>query len=77
MSDFGYMIHHDPEVAHAITVLCDRLCSHERATSVSSLVIIRDGQGFTFRAMDGKPLQQDQDDISDGTLVNLVQPNPM
>ena len=76
MSDFGYMIHTDPEVAHAITVLCDRLCSHERATGIPSVLVIRDGQGFTFRAMDGKPLEE-QNDIADGWLLRLVQPESM
>lgn len=77
MSDNGYLVHNDPEVAHAITVLCDKLCNHERATSVSSVLVVRDGQGFVFRAMDGKPLTENQDDISDAWLIQLVRgPSP-
>ena len=61
----GYQIHPDEAVQHALTRLCDALCSWERATSRESVLILREQGGFAFRAVSGKPMDSGQDDITD------------
>ncbi len=69
---FEYELHPNGEVRLAILRLCDALCSWERATSRTSLLVVRetggDG-GFVFRASSGKPVSVDKHDISDEMLV--------
>lgn len=49
------MEHRDPEVQAALIRLNDALCSWERATSVESVLIIREAGGFEHRSVSGKP----------------------
>ena len=49
------MQHQNKEVQTAIVRLSDALCMWERATSIESVLIIREVGGFEFRAVSGKP----------------------
>ncbi len=49
------MEHRDLEVRKAIIRLNDALCMWERATSVESVLIIREQGGFVHRSVSGKP----------------------
>lgn len=64
-----YMQHPDEKVRQAITALCDRLCTWERATGRQSALIIREQGGFVFRAASGKP--SIPEGISDAQLTHL------
>jgi len=71
-SPFEYEQHPDEDVRLAILRLCDALCSWERATSRTSLLVVRetgDGGGFVFRASSGKPVSADNHDVPDEMLV--------
>lgn len=62
--------HQSPEVQAAIVRLADALCTWERTTSIESVLIIRESNGFVFRALSGKP--NIADDIPDADLVSIV-----
>jgi len=62
--------HPDPTVQQAIIKLSDALCSYERITSLTSILIIREQGGFVYRAMSGKP--GINDDITDKQLLDLL-----
>lgn len=47
--------HEDDEIRAAIIRLSDALCSYERATGLQSILIIREQNGFCYRAISGKP----------------------
>ncbi len=47
--------HPDPEVNQALIRLNDALCTWERATGRTSVLIIREEGGWTHRSMSGKP----------------------
>jgi hypothetical protein len=64
------MTHRDEEVQAAITRLSDALCTYERATSIKSVLIIREEGGFEYRALSGKPVVPD--DISDKDLLDII-----
>ncbi|MEK7535408.1 MAG: hypothetical protein AAB590_00110 [Patescibacteria group bacterium] len=66
------MQHQCDEVQQAITRLADALCSWERATSLQSVLIIREqGEpGFVFRAMSGKP--GIPDDVTDEQMIGTI-----
>ena len=64
------MIHRDEEVQKALTRLADALCTWERATSIESVLILRESCGFEFRAVSGKP--NVPADVSDSDLFALI-----
>ncbi len=64
------MEHRDPEVRKALIRLSDALCSWERATSVESVLILREAGGWQYRAVSGKPGIADE--ITDEELFNLL-----
>ncbi len=64
------MEHQDNEVKSAIIRLSDALCQYERATSIESVLVIREANGFEYRAVSGKP--NIPDDISDEQLFSLI-----
>jgi len=57
------MDHRDPKVQQAIVRLSDALCTWERATGWQSVFILKEADGFKYRAVNGKPGVPD--DISD------------
>jgi hypothetical protein len=64
------MIHPDREVQAAIVRLADALCTWERETGRRSVLIVREQEGFVFRAANGKPGVPD--DVSDEDLKNTI-----
>jgi len=64
------MEHRDPEVQKALIRLNDALCSWERATSIESVLIIREQGGFEHRSVSGKP--NVPSDVSDLDLFNII-----
>lgn len=64
------MQHPDPEVRKALIRLSDALCSWERNTGRESVLILREKDGFVYRAVDGKP--DVPDDIEDSQLLETV-----
>lgn len=48
-------VHPDGEVMKAIIRLTDALCSWERNTGRENVLIIREVEGFVYRAVNGKP----------------------
>ncbi len=64
------MEHRDPEVRKAIIRLDDALCMWERATSIESVLIIREQGSFVHRAVSGKPSVPD--DVTDEQLMNII-----
>ena len=69
------MEHRDPEVRKAIIRLDDTLCMWERATSIESVLIIREQGGFVHRAVSGKP--NILDDVTDADIIKVVISSPM
>ncbi|MBI1833422.1 MAG: hypothetical protein HYR90_01205 [Candidatus Andersenbacteria bacterium] len=67
-----YQEHPDSNVSQALTRLCDALCSWERATGRTSVLVLRESGGFHFRADSGKPLSSDNDDIPDEQLFRML-----
>ena len=63
--------HPSQHVQQKIIELCDALCSWERATSIPSVLIIRE-RGFCYRAESGKPGVPD--DLPDAMLLGMVAP---
>jgi hypothetical protein len=55
------------EVQQAIIRLADALCSWERDTGIQSVLIIREEDGYFFRASSGKPTIPD--DIPDELIL--------
>ena len=64
------MEHRDPEVRKALIRLNDALCSWERATSVESVLILREQGGFVHRSVSGKP--NVPEDIPDACLTHNI-----
>lgn len=64
------MIHRDPEVEKALIRLNDALCMWERATSIESVLIIREQGGFVHRSISGKP--NVVDDITDSQIIKTI-----
>ena len=64
------MEHPDPEVVAAVIRLLDVLCQWERAIGRSSVVVIREVEGFEVRAVDGKP--DIPADIPDAQLFQML-----
>ena len=65
--------HTDPDVRQALTRLMDALCSWERATGRTSILILREAGGYACRADSGKPLDETtQGDITDAQLMALL-----
>jgi len=64
--------HSDPEVRQALVRLADALCQWERNTGIESVLILRQKDGFVFRAVNGKP--DVPDDIPDAHLMRTVAP---
>ena len=65
--------HQDPDVNHALTRLLDALCSWERNTGRTSVLILREWGGYVCRADSGKPLdEQRMSDVTDTQLMDLV-----
>ena len=71
MSD-SWQEHEDPEVQHALDQFCDRLCTWERSTGRTSILVLREAGGFQFRADSGKPLDSSSDDITDEQLFEML-----
>lgn len=67
-----YSVHVDREIQRLIVALSDALCEYERATSIESVLIIRQQGGFVYRAQSGKP--GIPEDVSDTVLVSLLEP---
>lgn len=63
------MKHHDEAVSQALIRLDDALCSWERATGRSSVLIIREEGGFEHRSMNGKPIEVS---LPDADLMRTV-----
>ncbi len=64
------MEHRDLEVRAALIRLSDALCSFERATSIESVLILRESGGFEYRAVSGKP--GIAKDVTDSQLFSLL-----
>lgn len=64
------MMHRSEEVEKAIITLADALCTWERATSIQSVMIIREVGGFQFRAVNGKPNVPSH--VTDKELFELI-----
>ena len=60
--------HPSQEVRNALVKLSDVLCQWERATGRRNTLIYRELGGFTYRCMDGKPVPQDDNDVTDEML---------
>ncbi len=67
-----FMQHPDPDVKQALVQLCDALCTWERSTGRESVLIVREVDGFVFRAMNGKP--DVPDDVPDSYLMKIIEP---
>lgn len=65
------MYHPDKEINHKFIQLFDALCTWERSTGRSSVLIFREVGNGTLRVMDGKPVPKDRD-ISDIDLLMEV-----
>ena len=65
-----FMRHSDPEVRQALVRLTDALCTWERNTGRESVLILREVEGFTYRAVNGKP--DVPDDVSDDQLMKII-----
>lgn len=63
------MQHRDLEVQKAINHLDYALCNYERSTARESVFILRTGDGFVHRSMNGKTVIHD---ISDEELFSFV-----
>ena len=67
------MEHRCGEVRKALVRLNDALCSWERATSVESVLIIREQGGFVHRSVSGKPLPDEVcEDITDANMFKNI-----
>jgi len=64
------MEHKDPEVQKALNRLNDALCMWERATSIESVLILREQGGFVHRSISGKP--NIPDDITDSEIIKII-----
>ncbi len=64
------MEHRDPEVQKALIRLNDALCMWERATSIESVLIIREQGGFVHRSISGKPTVPE--DITDSQIIRTI-----
>ncbi len=67
----SYMQHPDPEVRQALVRLTDALCTWERNTGRESVLILREVDGFVYRAVNGKP--DVPNDIEDAQLMKLIE----
>ncbi len=65
------MEHSDEEVRRALLRLTDALCAWERNTGLRSVLILREENGFAYRAVNGKP--DVSSDIPDRELLNQIQ----
>jgi len=65
------MQHPDPEVRQALVRLTDALCTWERNTGRESVLILREVDGFVYRAVNGKP--DVPNDIEDAQLMKLIE----
>jgi hypothetical protein len=63
--------HKDKEVQAAIVRLTDALCTWERETGRENILIIREVDGFEFRAINGKP--NVPDDLDDAFILKRFQ----
>jgi hypothetical protein len=61
-------------VQQAITQLADALGEFERDTGIQSALIIRQGDGFEYRALSGKPIPDGVSD--DDLLIQVIEPPP-
>ncbi|PIP23734.1 MAG: hypothetical protein COX90_02095 [Candidatus Nealsonbacteria bacterium CG_4_10_14_0_2_um_filter_38_17] len=66
-----FMQHPDPEVRQALVRLTDALCTWERNTGRESVLILREVDGFVYRAVNGKP--DVPNDIEDAQLMKLIE----
>lgn len=66
----SFMQHPDPEVKQALIRLTDALCTWERNTGRESVLILREVDGFVYRAVNGKP--NVPDDVEDAQLMKLI-----
>ncbi len=66
-----FMQHLDPEVRQALVRLTDALCTWERNTGRESVLILREVDGFVYRAVNGKP--DVPNDIEDAQLMKLIE----
>ena len=64
------MDHPSERVQQAIIVLNDELCSWERSTERTSVLIIREQGGFVHRSVSGKPVPDDH--VVDAQLMVLA-----
>lgn len=62
--------HPDQEVQAAIIRLSDALCSYERSTGRTSVLILREQGGFFYRAVDGKP--NVPNDVPDDDILGMA-----
>jgi len=62
--------HPDREVQAAIVRLADALCSWERATGMENVLIVKQMDGWRFRAMNGKP--NVPSDVDDDDLLDMM-----
>lgn len=70
-----FQIHPDREVQQALIRLNDALCTWERSTGLNSVLILREDNGFVFRSMSGKPLDESkQVGIEDAVLMGSLRP---
>ena len=65
------MIHSDEKVQAAITQLCDALVTYERNTGIHSILILKDGEGFVLRSVDGRGYNVFED-VSDVHIIDMV-----
>jgi hypothetical protein len=65
------MEHPDEEVRRAVLRLTDALCAWERNTGLRSVFILREENGFAYRAVNGKP--NVPSDIPDSELLKQIQ----
>jgi hypothetical protein len=68
----NFQQHPDDDVRQALIRLCDALCTWERSTGRTSVLVLRGSDGFQFRAESGKPLDSTTDDISDEQLFQIL-----
>ena len=66
----SFMQHPDPEVKQALIRLTDALCTWERNTGRESVLILREVDGFVYRAVNGQP--NVPDDVEDAQLMKLI-----
>ena len=62
--------HKSDFVQQKIQELLDELCQYERSTSITSILIIRQMDGFCLRAVNGIP-KSAPDDMTDEELLKI------